>query len=162
MENGGHLSRPQCVKSLRWISARWEAISELCQHITWNNTPGSILLTWFYYDPSITCLIECVMKLLFHYQLQLLLRWSLGMDEKFHLPLYNGCSYLSMLGFNLFHFSKRSPWENPQEFALVSNFCQQDSHSITETDGKDTGLTTLDIENMFTCSPNIKLFSYFI
>ena len=36
--------------------------------------------------------------------------WSLGMDYSFHHIYYNGCNYLSMLGFKLIHFSKTGPW----------------------------------------------------
>ena len=39
-------------------------------------------------------------------------RWSLGMDKKFHLTLYQACNYLSMLGLKLNHVSKRGhQWE---------------------------------------------------
>ena len=47
---------------------------------------------------------------LFFSKLQRLHCWSLGMDKKFHLTLYNGCNYLSMLGLKLNHISKRGPW----------------------------------------------------
>ena len=36
-------------------------------------------------------------------------RWSLGMDNKFHLTFYQTCNYLSMLGLKLNHVSKRGP-----------------------------------------------------
>ena len=42
-------------------------------------------------------------------KLQPLHRWSLGMDRLFHPTHYNGCNYLSMLGFKLNHVSKRGP-----------------------------------------------------
>ena len=42
-------------------------------------------------------------------KLQRLHRWSLGIDEYFHLTLYNGWNYLSMLGLKLNHVSKRVP-----------------------------------------------------
>ena len=34
---------------------------------------------------------------------------SLGMDKEFHPTLYNGCNYLSMVGLDLNHVSKRGP-----------------------------------------------------
>ena len=34
---------------------------------------------------------------------------GLGMGEKFHPILYNGCDYISILGLQLFHVSKRGP-----------------------------------------------------
>ena len=40
-------------------------------------------------------------------KLQWLHHWSLGMDKQFHLKLYNGCNYLSMLGLKLNHVSKK-------------------------------------------------------
>ena len=53
------------------------------------------------------------MKLFIHepklYQLH---HWSLGMDKLFHLTLYNGCNYLSMLGLKLNHTSKMGPWRH--------------------------------------------------
>ena len=49
----------------------------------------------------------------YHYlsipKLQGLQHWSLGMDKLFHPTLYDGCNYLSMLGFKLIHVSKRGP-----------------------------------------------------
>ena len=42
-------------------------------------------------------------------KLQRLHRCSLGMDKKFHLTLYNGCNYLSMLGLKLIHVSISGP-----------------------------------------------------
>ena len=48
-------------------------------------------------------------------KLQLCNRWSLGMDKWFHPTLYNGCYYLSMLGFKLIHFDKRGPREDYEE-----------------------------------------------
>ena len=39
-------------------------------------------------------------------------RWSLRMDKLFLLAIYNGCNYLSMLGFKLIHVSRRGPWMN--------------------------------------------------
>ena len=35
--------------------------------------------------------------------------WSLGMDEWFHLTLYQAYDYLSMMGLKLNHVSKRGP-----------------------------------------------------
>ena len=42
-------------------------------------------------------------------KLQRLHRWSLGTDNQFNPPLYNGRDYLSMLGLKLNHVSKRGP-----------------------------------------------------
>ena len=42
-------------------------------------------------------------------KLQRLHRWSLWMDMQFHPTFYDGCDYLSMLAFKLFHVSKRAP-----------------------------------------------------
>ena len=42
-------------------------------------------------------------------KLQRLHRWSLGIDKLFHPIHYYGCKYLSMLGLNLSHISKRGP-----------------------------------------------------
>ena len=39
----------------------------------------------------------------------LLHHWSLRMDKEFHPTLYNGCNYLTMLGFMLNHFNKGAP-----------------------------------------------------
>ena len=36
--------------------------------------------------------------------------WSLGMDRYSHPTLYNGCNYLSMLGFKLIPFGQMDPW----------------------------------------------------
>ena len=44
---------------------------------------------------------------LFIPKLQRLHRWSLGMENYFVSELYDGCNYLSMLGFELIHVSKR-------------------------------------------------------
>ena len=41
-------------------------------------------------------------------KLQWCSRWSLGMDKLFHPTHYWACNYLSMLGLNLIHVSKRS------------------------------------------------------
>ena len=37
-------------------------------------------------------------------------RWSLGMDKLFRRRLYQACNYLSMLGLQLNHVSKRGHW----------------------------------------------------
>ena len=55
----------------------------------------------------ITCPVKHGMKLLIHYSLQRLHRWSSEMENKFHPTLYNGCNYLSMLGLKMIHVSKR-------------------------------------------------------
>ena len=44
--------------------------------------------------------------------LQRLHRWNLGMHEWFHLTLYNGCNYLSMLRLFLFHVNINGPWSH--------------------------------------------------
>ena len=42
-------------------------------------------------------------------KLQRLHHWSLRMD-KFHPTFYNGCDYISMLGFKLIHVDKTGHW----------------------------------------------------
>ena len=37
-------------------------------------------------------------------------RWSLALDEQFHLALYWACDYLYMLGLKLIHVSQQGPW----------------------------------------------------
>ena len=37
-------------------------------------------------------------------------RWSLWMDKWFNPTFYYACNYLSMLGLQLFHISKKGPW----------------------------------------------------
>ena len=47
------------------------------------------------------------MTLLIHSQTSTVHCWSLGMDKQFHPILHHGWNYLSMLGLNLNHVSKR-------------------------------------------------------
>ena len=58
------------------------------------------------------------MKLLIHSKLKRLHRWSLGMDKLYHPIPYGGCNYLSVLGLNLNHVSKRDHWPQPVMAAM--------------------------------------------
>ena len=49
------------------------------------------------------------MEIRIHSQIQRLHLWSLGMDKWFHLTIYNGCNYLSILGLKLNHVSEKGP-----------------------------------------------------
>ena len=51
------------------------------------------------------------MKLIIHSQTSTVAPFPLGMDKKFHLPLYDICYYLSMLGLKFIHVDKRAPGE---------------------------------------------------
>ena len=45
-------------------------------------------------------------------KLQRLHRWNLGMDKYFQHTVYSACDYLSLLGLNLVHVSKRMQYKN--------------------------------------------------
>ena len=88
----------------------------VCRSFT-HNTQGPLLLTWFNFNPIMdneSHALLCVgWNYLFIPKLQRWHRWSLGMDKWLHPILYNGCDYLSMLGFKLNHVSKRCPrWQH--------------------------------------------------
>ena len=58
---------------------------------------------WLHAQKSVGCNDLSIPKLhRFH-------RWSLGIDKSVHSTIYNGCSYLSMLGLTLVHVSKVVP-----------------------------------------------------
>ena len=48
-------------------------------------------------------------------------RWSLEIDESFHLILYKACNFLSMLRPKLIHVNKRDPWRR-RLWRTPSNF----------------------------------------
>ena len=50
------------------------------------------------------------MKLLIHFQTSRVQPWNLIMDKLFHLVLFGGWNYLSMLGWRLIRVSKKGPW----------------------------------------------------
>ena len=54
-------------------------------------------------------------------ELQLLHRWSLGMDEWFHPILYNGCDYLYILGLNSTHVTERDPVGNVRHMNIYQD-----------------------------------------
>ena len=64
----------------------------------------------------------------------------LGMDKLFHPTLYNGCNYLSMLGFKLIHVSKRTPgdiylhqWDGPSFIqVMMSGTYSVPSHYLNQ------------------------------
>ena len=52
----------------------------------------------------------CEMKLRIHSQTSMVEWLKFGKDKQFCPTLYNGYNYLSMVGLNLIHGSKRGPW----------------------------------------------------
>ena len=63
------------------------------------------------------------MKLLSIPKLQQCNRWSLGMDKQFHPTHYNACNYISMLGFQWIHVSKRG---HRSLFEPILSCCEMD------------------------------------
>ena len=55
-------------------------------------------------------------------KLQRLHRWSLGMDEKFHPTLYDGCIYLFMVGLKLIYINKTVVWSALSQLIAKSLF----------------------------------------
>ena len=67
---------------------------------------GSLLLTWFNFNPSMDKIITFIIKS----GMELLIRWNLGKDKLFHPTPYWACNYLSMVKLKLNYVSKRGPW----------------------------------------------------
>ena len=55
-------------------------------------------------------------------QLQRLHRWHFGMNNWFHLQLYNWCNYISMLGWKLIHVSKRGHRNHYFQVGILFDF----------------------------------------
>ena len=70
---------------------------------------GTLLATWFHFNPKMDAQLSVGWAYLSIPSLQRLLRWSLGMDKSCDPTFYNECNYLYMLGLKLFHVSKRGP-----------------------------------------------------
>ena len=88
-------------------------------------TPGSLLLTWL---TLITAWISNHLpskvwdEITYPFSnFQWLHHWSLDMDKQFHPTHYNGCNYLSMPGFKLYHVSKRGPGSRWVKAALADH-----------------------------------------
>ena len=56
-------------------------------------------------------------------KLQRLHLWSLGRDKSLHPTLYNGCTYLSVLGLKLIHVSKMGPWSGHKDDSAPPATC---------------------------------------
>ena len=61
------------------------------------------------------------MKLRSHSQTSVVV--GLGMDEQFHLTLYDGCNYISMLRLKLIHVSKRGYRSGFDIFKFINLYC---------------------------------------
>ena len=111
------------IRGLRGLMLYWDMV-DILKNLAgiwhWNVAAsirktqlGSLLLTWFDFNPSMNKQLQPLYSVGWNY-LSILKRqwynlWSLGMDKLFRAMLFWACVYLSTLGLKSIHVSKRVP-----------------------------------------------------
>ena len=101
-----------------WLrSPNWDGMFTWLYNIKYVTLKGmeNCLGPFHWYGFVFTCQGQCGMKLLILPKLNLLQRWSLGMDTYIHPTIYNGCDYSFTMVFQLIHVSKVASGAKPQQ-----------------------------------------------